>query len=82
MPRETKKEFKYEIVKDFGTLSTSPKGWNRMVRLVSWNDARPKLDIRDWSPDNSSMGKGISLSPDEVNTLKAILEDYDPYENV
>ena len=35
----------------------------------------PKYDIRDWSPDGSKMGKGISLSHDEMAILKGILED-------
>ena len=34
-----------------------------------------KYDIRDWSPDGTRMGKGISLSHDELAILKGILED-------
>ena len=30
---------------------------------------------RDWSPDGTRMGKGISLSHDELAILKGILED-------
>ena len=29
----------------------------------------PKYDIRDWSPDGTRMGKGISLSHDELAIL-------------
>ena len=36
---------------------------------------RAKYDIRDWSPDGTRMGKGISLSHDELAILKGILED-------
>ena len=43
--------------------------------LISWNDGEPKYDIRDWSPDGTRMGKGISLSHDELAILKGILED-------
>ena len=35
----------------------------------------PKYDIRDWAPDNSKMGKGISLTHDELAILKGILND-------
>mgnify|MGYP001203719658 CR=1 FL=1 len=42
---------------------------------VSWNDGEPKYDIRDWSPDGTRMGKGISLSGEELAILKGILED-------
>lgn len=67
-------EFKYEIVDEIGILSESKSGWKREVNLVSWNGAVPKYDIRDWSPDHEKMGKGISLSSDEINKLKTLLE--------
>ena len=69
-------EFKYEITEELGILSESRSGWKREVNLVSWNGAAPKLDIRDWAPGHEKMGKGISLSSDEIESLKAILEDY------
>ena len=70
-------EFKYEIVKEIATLSSAANGWQRKLNLISWNDREPKYDIRDWSPDNSNMGKGISLSTEEVIMLKEILDDLD-----
>ncbi len=70
-------EFKYEIVKEIATLSSAANGWQRKLNLISWNDREPKYDIRDWSPDNSKMGKGISLSTEEVIMLKEILDDLD-----
>lgn len=71
------KEFKFAIVKEIGVLSTSRTGWNREINLVSWNDGKPKLDIRDWSPDHSKMGKGISLTNEEVSILREILAEID-----
>ena len=70
-------EFKYEIVKNIATLSSAANGWQRQLNLISWNDREPKYDIRDWSPDGSKMGKGISLSTEEVIMLKEILDDLD-----
>lgn len=67
-------EFKYEITQEFGVLSESKSGWTRELNLVTWNGAEPKFDIRDWAPGHEKMGKGISLSPDEVEKLKTILE--------
>ncbi len=69
-------EFKCEITEELGVLSESRSGWKREVNLVSWNGAAPKLDIRDWAPGHEKMGKGISLSSDEIESLKAILEDF------
>lgn len=70
------KEFKYEIVRHIGILSTNQRNsWNREINLVSWNDARPKIDIRDWAPDHSKMGKGISLTTEEASILREILAE-------
>jgi hypothetical protein len=74
------KEFTFSILKNIGELSTNRSGWKREINLVSWNGGRAKLDIRDWAPDHSKMGKGISLTGEEVAILKELLSDYDPYE--
>ncbi len=68
-------EFKYEITERIAVLSQNPNGWERQLNMVSWNDREPKYDIRDWSPDGSKMGKGISLSHDEITILKDILSE-------
>lgn len=68
-------EIKYEIVERIAVLGQRPKRWERQLNLISWNDAEPKYDIRDWSPDGTRMGKGISLSREELSNLKGILED-------
>jgi len=75
-----KGEITSEIIKEIGVLSTSKSGWNREVNLVSWNGGTAKLDIRDWAPDHSKAGKGLSLNGEEVAVLKELLADYDPYE--
>ena len=68
-------EFRYEVTERIAVLSTNASGWERQLNMVSWNDREPKYDIRDWSPDGSKMGKGISLSHDEIAILKGILEE-------
>ena len=66
-------EFKYEIVENVGIISSGARGWNKELNFISWNDREPKYDIRSWAPDHSRMGKGITLTDEEVETLKAIL---------
>ena len=66
-------EIKYEIIKNVGTLSTSASGWAKELNLVSWNDRDPKYDLRDWSADHSKMGKGVTLSKEELLALKELL---------
>lgn len=67
-------EFKYEIVEKIAVLSESSKGWTKELNLISWNDREPKYDIREWSPDGTKMGKGVTLSEEEVEVLKKALE--------
>jgi hypothetical protein len=70
---KTMAEFKFEIKKEIAVLSTSKSGWNRELNFVSWNDASPKLDLRDWAPDHKKMGKGITLTQEEANILRELL---------
>lgn len=67
-------EIAYEIAKQVGTLSQSSRGWEKQLNMISWNGRPPKYDLRDWAPDHSKMGKGITLSLDELKVLKRLLE--------
>lgn len=73
-------EITFEIKKHLGTLGEDYRGWTKEVNLVSWNNRKPKVDIRDWDPDHAKMGKGVTLSPDEVVKLQELLEQLDPSE--
>ena len=66
-------EIKFEIIKRIGVLSKSASGWTKEVNLMSWNDREPKYDIREWSPDHEKMGKGLTLSKEELLALKELL---------
>lgn len=66
-------EIKYEIVEHLGVLSETDKGWKKELNLVSWNDREPKYDLRDWSENHDRMNKGVTLTKDEVESLKDIL---------
>lgn len=66
-------EVTHEKIKSYGTLSVSENGWTKEFNLVSWNGAKPKYDLRDWSPDGQKMSKGITLNLQEVEVLKELL---------
>ncbi len=66
-------EIKYEIIKTIGVLSKSASGWAKEVNLISWNERDAKYDIRDWSADREKMGKGVTLSREELLALKELL---------
>jgi len=70
-------EIKYEITKNIGALAQTNKGWIKELNLVSWNARDPKYDIRDWSPEHDKMGKGVTLTHDELVELKKMLNDLD-----
>lgn len=60
-----------------GVLSESPKGWQKQINVVSWNGRAPKADIRDWAPEHEKVGKGITLSREELIQLRDLLNDID-----
>ena len=66
-------DIKYEIIKQIGILSKTEKGWAKELNLISWNDRDAKYDIREWSPDREKMGKGVTLSKEELLALKELL---------
>ena len=68
-------DIKFEIVKEIGVLSESPKGWTKELNLVSWNGAEPKYDLRDWAPGREKMGKGVTLTEDEFRKLSELLSE-------
>jgi hypothetical protein len=63
----------YEIVKEVGVLSTSAKGWTKELNLISWNGRAAKYDLRDWAPEREKMGKGVTLSKEDLLVLKGLL---------
>ena len=67
----------YEIVMQIGVLSQSGSGWTKELNLISWNDRPPKYDIRDWSADHSQMGRGVTLSREELLALRDLLNQWD-----
>lgn len=68
--------FRYEIIETIAVLSEGSEGWKKELNLVSWNGRDPKYDIRDWSSDHEKMGKGITLSSEELRVLKEALQTW------
>lgn len=74
---ETKEPITHEIEKHIGVLSVNDQtGWQKEVNLVSWNDRPAKVDLRDWSPDHSKLGRGITLTDEEAKALGRVLEEH------
>ncbi|MCR5229002.1 MAG: hypothetical protein K6D03_02650 [Solobacterium sp.] len=66
-------EINYEIIEELGVLSESKSGWTKELNKISWSGRAPKYDIRDWAPEHEKMGKGITLSEEELRNLCELL---------
>ena len=67
-------DIKYEILQTLGVLSENTRGWKKELNLISWNGGKPKYDIRDWAPEHEKMGKGVTLTEEELHALATLLE--------
>ena len=69
-----KSEVKFEIANELGVISERDKGWRLEFNQVIWNGRDPKYDIRTWGPNSEKMGKGITLTEDELRKLKELID--------
>lgn len=70
-------DMKFEIKEQLGYISESPKGWRKELNLISWSEREPKYDIRDWDSNHEKMGKGVTLTINELKELKKLLNSMD-----
>ncbi|NFT15439.1 hypothetical protein FDF21_14785 [Clostridium botulinum] len=70
-------DIKFEIKDKLGVISESSKGWTKELNFISWNGKQAKYDLRDWAPEHEKMGKGITLSAEELKSLKEVLNNMD-----
>ena len=69
------KEIEYKIIREIAVLSERTNGWSKQLNLISWNNGDAKYDIRDWGPEREKMGKGVTLTPAELQSLTEALEE-------
>ena len=65
--------FSYEITKQLGSFSTSKSGWTTELNKISWSGRPAKYDIRSWAPEHEKIGKGITLTAEELKALRELL---------
>lgn len=64
----------YEVKRRIAVLSENQKtGWTKELNLISWNGAAAKYDIREFSPDQQKLSKGITLTMDEMDRIKDVI---------
>ncbi len=67
-------DFSYKIEKELGVISEGKGGWRTELNFISWGDRPAKFDIRAWSPNHEKMGKGITLTKDDLTALRKLLD--------
>ncbi len=70
--------FNYEIIKRITTLSEK-ENVSKQVNVISYNNAKPKIDIRNWY--DGEMRKGITLDEDEWRALGSCFGSENEKEN-
>ena len=65
-------EITYKIKEKIGIISSN-KGWNKELNLISWNGKEAKFDLRSWTDDYTKMSKGVTLTKDELISLRELL---------
>lgn len=66
--------FSFDIVEHVGVISEGKGGWKLELNQVSWSGHPAKYDIRSWDEKHEKMGKGATLTKDELKALKALLD--------
>ena len=64
----------FKIISTLAVLSEGNKGWTKQLNFMTWGDRPAQYDIRSWNEDHTKMGKGITLSKDELKNLRDVLE--------
>lgn len=68
-------EFTFKIEEHIAVISEGKGGWKTELNRVSWGDRPAKYDLRPWSANHQKMGKGITFTAEELNSLKAKLNE-------
>ena len=66
-------DFSFQITEKVGEISVSKTGWTLELNKVSWGGRPAKFDLRSWSPDHQKMGKGVTLTDEEIKKLGEII---------
>lgn len=68
-------DIKYELINEIGVVSERKSGWRKELNRISWAGQEPKYDLREWSENHEKMGKGMTLSEEELRSLYKIIKN-------
>ena len=67
-------DFSFTITDYLGVISKSKSGWQLELNKVSWGGRPAKFDLRSWAPEHQKMGKGITLTEEELKSLAKLID--------
>lgn len=67
-------DFSFTITEYLGIVSKGKGDWKLELNKVSWGGRPAKYDLRSWSPDHQKMGKGLTLTEDELKSLAKLID--------
>lgn len=67
----------YKIFKEVGKISNPNNGRTKELNFISWNKREPIYDIRTWTENHESYGKGVTLTINEARRLRDLLNELD-----
>lgn len=71
------REITFEVVEHIGVFGKDAKGWTRELNRVAWNNGPAKYDIRNWDEEHKKMGRGVTLTSQELLDLRKLIEGLD-----
>jgi hypothetical protein len=77
MADDREREVTFELVEHIGVFGRDTKGWTKELNRFAWNGGPAKYDIRSWDEGHHKMGRGITLTKQELNDLKNIFDQVD-----
>ena len=63
----------FEIYKHIGTISEPNNGWVKELNFISWDGREPVYDLRTWTLDHSRYGKGVTITPGEMQRFRELI---------
>ena len=69
--------YEKEILRQYGVFSRNESGWTKEVNLISWNNKKPKIDIRSWDAEHDRSAKIATFTEEEIQLLIEILNTID-----
>ena len=65
----------YKIIEEIGVVSSSGS-WGLELNQISWNGKAPVFDLRKWNDSHERMGKGVTMTYNELVSLRNLINEY------